>query len=443
MDYCSLGSISDVLAECNPLNEDQIAHVCTEVLKGLAYLHASKIIHRDVKAANILLTNQAHVKIVDFGISAQIDKSEKLNEPVGSPFWMAPEVIMETEHTYKCDIWSLGITLLEMAEGAPPHSNIHPFRALFLIPKKPPPTFSDPSKWSPEVQDFVSLCLQKQPHERPSAIELLGHPFITGFMKKSQGPEVLRSTIISYLKAKKEKQMRLKREIAKLGRPTPLLSLSNTDQSTNPDKSLSTSSSPPSSPRTPTTPPIPTTDDLEVTNKEPNAANNTNTNTNPNPNTIELSPVMQHSFSNERTDTFGSAQVPRKKTNELKPVANGVSMDESDSDTSTPTDYRTMFVLGTLNTGDMPAHMTQQAPEQNKPKISNSQEFVALRQMIVDAKIEICRVREEVSNQHVFLKNELQDIKTKLTELTTFFLPAPPPNPIRKKTSSELSVHRK
>jgi serine/threonine protein kinase len=103
----------------------------------------------------------------------------KRNTVIGTPFWMAPEVIQEVGYDFKADIWSLGITAIEMAQGAPPYHNIHPMRAIFMIPSKPPPTLEDPTKWGKEFNDFIAKCLVKNPDQRTTAEELLQHPFIT------------------------------------------------------------------------------------------------------------------------------------------------------------------------------------------------------------------------------------------------------------------------
>jgi len=181
MEFCGAGSVCDMMKICDStLSEDQIAVVCKDVLHGLAYLHSLRKIHRDIKAGNILLNNKGASKLADFGVSGQLsDTMAKRQTVIGTPFWMAPEVIQEVGYDFKADIWSLGITCIEMAESKPPYSNIHPMRAIFMIPSRPPPKMTDPDKWSKEFNDFIFKTLTKSPDQRPTATELLEHPFIT------------------------------------------------------------------------------------------------------------------------------------------------------------------------------------------------------------------------------------------------------------------------
>ncbi|KAL7305637.1 serine/threonine-protein kinase 3 [Trichogramma pretiosum] len=180
MEYCGAGSVSDIMRlRKKTLQEDEIATILSDTLKGLEYLHLRRKIHRDIKAGNILLNNEGHAKLADFGVAGQLtDTMAKRNTVIGTPFWMAPEVIQEIGYDCVADIWSLGITALEMAEGKPPYGSIHPMRAIFMIPTKPPPSFREPDQWSPEFIDFVSMCLVKNPEERATASELLNHEFI-------------------------------------------------------------------------------------------------------------------------------------------------------------------------------------------------------------------------------------------------------------------------
>ncbi|XP_015787635.1 serine/threonine-protein kinase 3-like [Tetranychus urticae] len=180
MEYCGGGSVSDIMRlRKKTLSEEEIATILKDILLGLEYLHARRKIHRDIKAGNILLNSEGHAKLADFGVAGQLtDTMAKRNTVIGTPFWMAPEVIQEIGYDCLADIWSLGITALEMAEGKPPYGDIHPMRAIFMIPTKPPPSFRDPDRWSTEFIDFVSHCLVKNPEHRVSASSLLKHDFI-------------------------------------------------------------------------------------------------------------------------------------------------------------------------------------------------------------------------------------------------------------------------
>ncbi|XP_053297205.1 misshapen-like kinase 1 isoform X4 [Pleuronectes platessa] len=185
MEFCGAGSVTDLVKNTkgSSLKEDWIAYICREILRGLSHLHAHKVIHRDIKGQNVLLTENAEVKLVDFGVSAQLDRTVgRRNTFIGTPYWMAPEVIAcdenpDSTYDYRSDIWSLGITAIEMAEGAPPLCDMHPMRALFLIPRNPPPKLKS-KKWSKKFIDFIEGCLVKTYTSRPSTEQLLKHSFI-------------------------------------------------------------------------------------------------------------------------------------------------------------------------------------------------------------------------------------------------------------------------
>uniref|UniRef100_A0AAY4EZD6 non-specific serine/threonine protein kinase n=1 Tax=Denticeps clupeoides TaxID=299321 RepID=A0AAY4EZD6_9TELE len=193
MEFCGAGSVTDLIKNTkgNSLKEEWTAYICREILRGLTHLHQHKVIHRDIKGQNVLLTENAEVKLVDFGVSAQLDRTVgRRNTFIGTPYWMAPEVIAcdenpDATYDFKSDLWSLGITAIEMAEGAPPLCDMHPMRALFLIPRNPAPRLKS-KKWSKKFQSFIDSCLVKNHNQRPSTEQLLKHTFIRDLPNERQ-----------------------------------------------------------------------------------------------------------------------------------------------------------------------------------------------------------------------------------------------------------------
>ncbi|KRT85747.1 protein kinase, partial [Oryctes borbonicus] len=197
MEFCGGGSLQDIYHITGPLTEHQIAYMCRETLLGLSYLHRMGKMHRDIKGANILLTEDGDVKLADFGVSAQITATiNKRKSFIGTPYWMAPEVAaVERKGGYNqlCDIWAIGITAIELAELQPPMFDLHPMRALFLMSKSgfKPPTLKDKERWSPTFHNFVKVALTKNPRKRPNAEKLLQHAFFQGDMIKRLALELL------------------------------------------------------------------------------------------------------------------------------------------------------------------------------------------------------------------------------------------------------------
>ncbi|KAM0737530.1 Myosin-IIIa [Formica fusca] len=189
MELCTGGSVTDLVQGVKKrgsrLTDDQIAYILKETVEALIFLHSNHCMHRDVKGHNILLTEEARVKLVDFGVSSHLAATlARKNTSVGTPYWMAPEVIaceqqLDSSYDSRCDVWSIGITAIELAEGDPPLSELHPMRALFQIPRNPPPSLKNPDIYSPEMTDFIAECLVKDLEHRPFASELKEHPLLS------------------------------------------------------------------------------------------------------------------------------------------------------------------------------------------------------------------------------------------------------------------------
>uniref|UniRef100_A0A669BZN4 non-specific serine/threonine protein kinase n=1 Tax=Oreochromis niloticus TaxID=8128 RepID=A0A669BZN4_ORENI len=218
LELCNGGSVTDLakgmLKRGDRMDESIIAYILHESLMGLQHLHINKTIHRDVKGNNILLTTQGGIKLVDFGVSAQLTNTRlRRNTSVGTPFWMAPEVIaceQQLDSTYdaRCDVWSLGITAIELGDGDPPLSDLHPMRALFKIPRNPPPTLHQPELWSDEFNDFICKCLIKDFELRPNVLDLLQHVFI----KQTVGREkILQKQLIELIDLNQHERIHTKK----------------------------------------------------------------------------------------------------------------------------------------------------------------------------------------------------------------------------------------
>eukprot|EP00826_Nyctotherus_ovalis_P062545 TRINITY_DN9068_c0_g1_i2.p1 TRINITY_DN9068_c0_g1~~TRINITY_DN9068_c0_g1_i2.p1 ORF type:complete len:461 (-),score=116.98 TRINITY_DN9068_c0_g1_i2:234-1553(-) len=189
MEYCDGGSAYDIIDSIKkPLDEAQISVICRQVLRGLNYMHKNKIVHRGVRARNVLVNSEGQVKLTGMGVWMQLPAAISLKIANSeNSYWMSPELIGGNECTSKADIWSLGITAIELAEGEPPYYNINPLSAMSIIQNNSPTSLTDISQWSPEFSSFVERCLQKDPKHRPSTAELLAHPFIL----KSKGRDLL------------------------------------------------------------------------------------------------------------------------------------------------------------------------------------------------------------------------------------------------------------
>lgn len=223
IEFCEAGAVDQIMQElCKPLTEPQIRYVCHEICEGLSFLHSSKVIHRDMKAGNVLLTLGGQVKIADFGVSAKNKYTlQKRDSFIGTPYWMAPETIQcetvrDNPYDYKADIWSLGITLIEFAQRDPPHHDMSPIRVLLKIQKAEPPKLDFPSRWSKDFSEFLKLCLVKDPTKRSTANELLQHPFISD----ATDVKPVRDLILEF-KADIVEEVQVEEDGSEKGHPSP------------------------------------------------------------------------------------------------------------------------------------------------------------------------------------------------------------------------------
>ncbi|KAF4026869.1 hypothetical protein G4228_018781 [Cervus hanglu yarkandensis] len=212
MELCAAGSVTDVvrMTRNQSLKEDWIAYICREILQGLAHLHSHRVIHRDIKGQNVLLTHNAEVKLVDFGVSAQVSRiNGRRNSFIGTPYWMAPEVIDCDEdprrsYDYRSDVWSVGITAIEMAEGAPPLCNLQPLEALFVILRESAPKVKS-SGWSRKFHDFMEKCMIKNFLFRPTSANMLHHPFVQNIKNEGHVVESLKKHLTGIIKKRQKK----------------------------------------------------------------------------------------------------------------------------------------------------------------------------------------------------------------------------------------------
>ena len=200
MEYCEGGSVSDIMVALeSPLDEVTISYICRETLAGLVYLHSQGRVHRDIKCGNILLTESGGVKLADFGVAAQLTSTlSKRNTFIGTPHWMAPEVIQASQYDGKVDVWALGISLIEMAERFPPRWRVNPNRVIFMVVRDPAPRLGDKERWSLAFQDFVAQCLNKEPRARPTTRYLQQHKFVA----KESSKEALKWLVPSIQQAR-------------------------------------------------------------------------------------------------------------------------------------------------------------------------------------------------------------------------------------------------
>ncbi|XP_067212786.1 myosin-IIIb-like isoform X3 [Linepithema humile] len=238
MELCTGGSVTDLVQGLKKrgsrLTDGQIAYILKETVEALIFLHSNHCMHRDVKGHNILLTEEARVKLVDFGVSSHLAATlARKNTSVGTPYWMAPEVIaceqqLDSSYDSRCDVWSIGITAIELAEGDPPLSELHPMRALFQIPRNPPPSLKNPDIYTSELTDFIAECLVKDLEHRPFASELREHPLLTSV-----------EPIVEKIRGQLREEIRRQREEGRIHRQPEVTTKHGklkTDRKTRPEK---------------------------------------------------------------------------------------------------------------------------------------------------------------------------------------------------------------
>jgi len=203
MEYMGGGCLTDSLEVFSYLQftEEQIAYVARETLKGLRFIHNQHRIHRDIKSDNVLMGIDGSIKIADFGYAAQLtEERSKRVTIVGTPYWMAPELIRGENYDQKVDVWSTGIMIMEMSEGEPPYMDLPPLRALFFITTKGIPGLKNQEKWSIEFKEFLNLSLTVDPAQRPDSTALLQHPFL----RKSCEPQEYAGIVVKTHKIREE-----------------------------------------------------------------------------------------------------------------------------------------------------------------------------------------------------------------------------------------------
>ncbi|XP_028403006.1 serine/threonine-protein kinase PAK 6-like isoform X2 [Dendronephthya gigantea] len=193
MEFLEGGSLTDIVTHTS-LTEEQIAHISKSCLKALAFLHSQGVLHRDIKSDSILLTTSGQVKISDFGFCAQVTQDvPKRRSLVGTPYWMAPEIIARQPYGPESDIWSIGVMVIEMIDGEPPYFNEQPLQAMRKIRDLNPPTVKNPAKLSPRLKSFIEKALTHNPQERGTALDLLQHPFLRPYNNPNCLAELMKS----------------------------------------------------------------------------------------------------------------------------------------------------------------------------------------------------------------------------------------------------------